>query len=133
MYLKKFFESVLPPLSWTVMILVLLCLPGSTLSGIHAPHIPHLDKYVHFLLFMGLGGLWNTYLICKKNSPENLKKGLSLVFLLAVAYGGLLEIVQYCFVPDRSFDVLDIVADAAGAAVAWTIFHFKILRINSGN
>jgi VanZ family protein len=127
------FESAKIPSAWTLMILVLLCLPGSTIADLEGPKIPHLDKYVHFLLFAAFSGLWNIYLICKRKSPERIKKGYLLVFFSAVLYGALLEVIQYYFVPERSFDMGDIAADAAGSAAAYAVFYFKLLRINSGN
>lgn len=133
LYLQKILRSVYTPLSWAFMILVLLCLPGSTIARLEGPKIPHLDKYVHFLLFAGLVALWNFYLICKNYSTERLYKGYRLVLFSAVIYGVVLEVVQYCFIPDRSFDLADIVADSAGAAAAYAVFYFKLLRINPGN
>ncbi|WP_241237945.1 VanZ family protein [Pseudoflavitalea rhizosphaerae] len=127
------FESVLTPIAWTFTILVLLCIPGSSIPDLDGPVIPHFDKLVHFLLFAVFSGLWNIYLSCKKYSTERLKKGFWLVFLSAVFYGALLEVIQYYLVPDRSFDPGDIAADAAGGAAAYAYSYFKLLRINSGN
>jgi VanZ family protein len=125
--------SIYAPLFWTLLILVLLCLPGSTIADLDGPKIPHFDKYVHFFLFAAWSGLWNFYLSCKNSSTGNLQKGYWLVFLAALVYGSLLEVIQYYFVPDRSFDLMDIAADTAGAAAAFLLFYFKLLKINSGN
>ncbi|MBO9632631.1 MAG: VanZ family protein [Chitinophagaceae bacterium] len=130
LYLKKVLSSKYTPLTWTFLILVLLCLPGSAIEKLDGPRIPHFDKYVHFLLFAGCCGLWSFYLSCKKYSPERLKKWYLQVFLITVIYGAVLEVVQYYFVPDRSFDLGDIAADAAGAFAAYLLFHFNLLKIN---
>lgn len=130
LYLKKVLSSVYTPIAWTVLILVLLCLPGSTIEELDAPRIPYLDKYVHFLLFAAYCGLWNFYLICKRYSPGRLKKWYLQIFLTGVIYGALLEVIQYYFVPDRSFDLEDIAADAAGAVAAYLLFYFNLLKIN---
>ncbi|NML20389.1 VanZ family protein [Pseudoflavitalea sp. G-6-1-2] len=128
--MKKITENLFVPLAWTIAVQVLLCLPGSTISGIPGPKIPHFDKFVHFILFGVLGVLWSYYAWAKKKSGLNVAKWFRLVFLAVVANGIVLEIIQYCFIPDRSFDWWDILADTAGAAVAWAICYFKLLKIN---
>ncbi|HVK49933.1 MAG TPA: VanZ family protein [Pseudobacter sp.] len=128
--LINFLKKTSTPVSFTVIILVLLCLPGSSLPDLDGPIIPHFDKYIHFLIFGAFSGLWNIYLLCKNYSPERLYRGYLLVFLAAVLYGAVLEVIQYYFVPDRSFDLGDIAADTAGAAAAYAAFYFKILKIN---
>lgn len=130
LYLKKITESLFVPLAWTIAVQVLLCLPGATISGISGPEIPHFDKYVHFILFGVLGVLWSYYVWAKKKMEPAVAKWFRFVFMAVVANGILLEVVQYCFIPDRSFDWWDILADAAGAAVAWAICYFKLLKIN---
>lgn len=115
------------------MILILLCLPGSAIADLDGPKIPYFDKYIHFFLFAGFSGLWSIYLICKNYSPEKLNRAYLLVFIVGVVYGAVMELVQYYFIPDRSFDLGDIAADAAGSAAAYVLFYFKLLKINSGN
>lgn len=75
-------------------------------------HIPHLDKIAHIGLFGGLSFLWSLFLHYRNGVGRN-------VFLLvAVAvsiYGVAIEFYQFYFIPKRSFDVYDIVADVCGA------------------
>ena len=130
LYLKKLTESLFLPLAWTIVVQVLLCLPGSTIDGIPGPDIPNADKYVHIILFGVLGVLWSYYVWTKKKREGNMARWFRIVFLAVTANGILLEIIQYCFIPDRSYDWWDILADMAGAGTAWAICYFKLLKIN---
>ena len=71
--------------------------------GVHAtPPFPGADKVFHFFLFAGLGGLLQLALQQKKT-----------VALTGVLYGILDEIHQF-YVPGRSCDPFDMLADALG-------------------
>lgn len=130
MALKKIFGNIFIPLGWTVLIQILLCLPGSSLPGISAFRIPHFDKYVHIVLFGVFASLWCYFFYCKGISTERLRKIFLGVFFAAAINGILLEFIQYFFIPDRSFDYLDIVANVAGAGIAITICSIKLLKIS---
>jgi VanZ family protein len=45
----------------------------------------------------------------------------ALVLVLVAAYAGVSEVVQGIALEDRSGDVLDVVADLAGAGLGWTV------------
>lgn len=49
----------------------------------------------------------------------NRKKSFLLIALLGVSYGIAMEFVQRYCIPHRSFDVWDIVADAAGCVAGY--------------
>ena len=130
MALKKIFGSIILPLCWTVLIQVLLCLPGSSLPGMSTFKIPHFDKYVPIVLFGVFASLWCYFFYCKGFSTEKLRKFFLGVFFAAAVNGILLEFIQYFFIPDRSFDVWDIVANLAGAGIAAAISYIKLLKIS---
>jgi VanZ family protein len=73
------------------------------------PHIANFDKVVHFFLF----GLLAT-LICRIQSGWRMA---ILAVAVTSAYGAMDELHQ-SFVPGRSCDVLDWVADTSGASLA---------------
>ncbi|WEK37302.1 MAG: VanZ family protein [Candidatus Pseudobacter hemicellulosilyticus] len=128
--MKKLVANIYLPLIWTLLIQVSLCLPGSSLpsTGIK---VPFFDKIVHFTLFAGFGALWCLYIYCKEFSPEKTRRLFVWVFLTATANGILLEFIQLFFIPDRSFDALDIVANMAGAAAACWICCNKLLKTSA--
>jgi len=126
--LEKYFGKLFIPLAWTIFIQVLLCLPGSTLpdtTGFLA--IPNLDKVVHIIIFGTLVGLWCFYFSRKISSPQKLKLTFFIVFLLAAFNGIIIEYIQKYYIPNRTFDQGDIIADILSAAIAYGICNVKLL------
>ncbi|MBN8666688.1 MAG: VanZ family protein [Chitinophagales bacterium] len=109
------FPPILPALLWTTLLTVLLCLPGEKIPSGGLLNIPHLDKPVHFILFGILTIAW-CYFIWKKMTatPASIQTFYTISFL-SLVYGVIMEFVQANFIPHRSFDYWDIVADAIGS------------------
>jgi len=79
------------------------------------------DKIVHLLEFAILGFLLSFGYIISLNSPLRIKA--TSTFLTGILLGVLDEIHQY-FVPRRSTDILDWVADVAGVLAGLFIFIY---------
>ena len=125
--------------------LTLVIFLASSRSELAAPNlwaIPHLDKYLHFLIF----GLLATNLIriplCTNKHLNN-----ALAFALSSLYGFADEYRQ-SFTLERSVELSDALADSLGALVAtqiyarwtayknlleWPILSFKKLFLKSGS
>jgi VanZ family protein len=101
------------PVGWSVFTQIMLCLPGSLFSGPGLFKIPHLDKIAHLILFGGLAACWILYYQYRKRpAPKNLHW---IILLIISIYGVAIEFFQLYFIPNRSFDTGDIVADVCGA------------------
>jgi hypothetical protein len=100
------------PLSWSIFTQILLSIPGNLLEGTGMLHIPHLDKIAHIGLFGGLSLLWCLFLHYRSGISRNV---FLLVVMIVSMYGVAVEFFQFYFIPNRSFDVYDIVADVCGA------------------
>ena len=89
-------------------IILVISVPIITILSIHEVNLESstnfLDKALHFLCF--------TYLTLITWLSRFLSKDLH-VYVIVLAYGILIEIVQR-FLPDRSFEYLDIFADSVG-------------------
>ncbi len=70
-------------------------------------HIPHLDKYLHLGLFFAVAASWRF----ARMRPKH-------VAIYGVVLGIVTEIVQGALPWPRTPDVLDVVADAIGIAIA---------------
>lgn len=96
-------------LLYLVFITILSLTPGSP----DHKGLPGLDKLVHFLFYLILG-----HLLIKNLNESKLKSRFLLKFAAAVfissSYGIIIEILQG-FVPYRSPEPLDIVANSAGS------------------
>ena len=117
-YFKKAAAHKWVPVTWTLLTVVLLCLPGAAIPGGGLFNIPHFDKIVHVLLFGGMVWWWVLYFDSRQ--PRQLIPGSKIIVLvcLTVALGVILEFVQLNFIPNRSFDTGDIYANGAGSLLA---------------
>lgn len=109
-----------------ILILFLTCLPGRFI-----PEVPALydlldpDKLVHIILFAVLVFLW----------LRGLKRPHPLIFLrnnavlltlnLGVLLGGLTELLQAWFIPNRTASIYDFIVNVAGCFLGWWLFVMK--------
>jgi VanZ family protein len=128
--IKKLFANLLAPLGWTLIMETLFCLPGSSLPDPEKLNVPDLDKLVHIILFGGFVSLWSYYYYRRIKSPNTLKIIFFWVYVFAAFNGVLIEFLQKYFIPGRSFDTVDIIADMTGASLAYGICNIKLLKIN---
>lgn len=103
---------------WALVIFVLCALPGEKLPD---PHIntPHLDKVVHFGMFFIMA-----LLLCNELEYQTKltpRKIYLVTVCIALIYGGVIELLQHNFF-HRSGDMLDLLADVAGAIVGCLLY-----------
>jgi hypothetical protein len=119
--LNRTFIALLLSLLWLTICTILLTIPGNNLPsehwiGIWAEKI-QLDKWVHVGLFTIMVILWSWTF---SNKPTHKKNTYYFyITILWIAYGIGMEYVQKYFVVNRSFDRLDMLADAAGAFIGY--------------
>src|ERR1700712_2363372 len=95
-YKKNFGKRYIAVL-WSLIVLILLALPGKMLPNEPTFAIPNLDKIVHITLFGGFVVFWCLYI---SNRQTTTIKRLSLFFLafaVAVIFGITMEYVQKYF------------------------------------
>jgi hypothetical protein len=126
--IKRLLSKPFAAVTWTILIQVLLCLPGSTIPSGGLFEIPQLDKIVHITLFGGLTGFWCYFFYLKGIAPGKLKTIFFIIYLLACANGIILEFIQRDYIPNRSFDQGDIIADIIAASIAYGICNIKLLK-----
>lgn len=90
-------------------------------TGTHLPKVPDVlpvlnDKAKHFVGYFGL-----TILLCYVGTSTDLVPRFRRVAVIALSYGIVDELTQL-FVPGRSAEFLDFVADACGVACAIGIY-----------
>ncbi len=83
--------------------------------------IPSLDKGIHLVEFAILGFLLSLgFFLSFKTSPRT---QFTWVLISGILLGGGIEIYQY-FLPVRSFEILDLVADSIGILIGLLVFLF---------
>ena len=91
------------------------------------PLFENADKLMHFMMYMGLSCVITFNM--RKSGKSLLLTAFTAVFLSA-AYGGVLELLQPFF-PPRTCDLLDFIADAAGAIVGFIITDIAWIQTHS--
>jgi VanZ family protein len=125
--LKKSDRYLLPALGWLILSTVLLTLPQSAFrGGSWFSKIPWFDKWVHIGMFGIMAVLLCWGIFKRKSNDDKLKTYFIWAGCACLAYGVAMEFVQKFWVPFRSFDAGDVVADGVGAA-AGVIFSFQKL------
>lgn len=116
---------------WSVVVLLILFLPGGATPK--APVlIPHLDKFIHFTIFMIL-----TVLSIKGLRPHKrmnrwcISIPQSFTLLAVILFAGASEVVQEQWIPGRGGDIADFIADFLGIFVGVIIYIF-MGRIRKG-
>lgn len=104
---------------WFIIMCVLFFLPGSALPEEHGWMILiRIDKLVHIFLFAILFLLWRIAFNLKFRNYT-----IWLIFLV-VAYGLAVELIQKYWIPGRSFDLYDVLADTIGCLVGLLIYMY---------
>jgi VanZ family protein len=125
---KKYLAKIYPAIAWTIIVIVLLSLPGTMLPSETHFSIPQFDKFVHITLFGGFVLLWNIYISTRLLPTKKLLRWFFLFFMLGNALGIGMEFVQKYWIPFRDFDTVDIIADMIGAALAYGISNMYLIR-----
>src|SRR5690606_27055636 len=103
-------------------ILVLTLMPS---SGV--PRWPwiaqlHLDKFVHAFLF-GMQCVLLGLAFARSTSQRYAARPFFLAFLLALAYGAMIEVLQEGMGTGRRGDLGDLLADGAGALLGYALLR----------
>jgi glycopeptide antibiotics resistance protein len=107
-------KRYLPFAGWTLVILALCSMPGKAIPQISWLELLSFDKLVH-------AGIFFVEQLLLMRIVARAYRWLA--FSFTVAYGGLLELMQYYVFSERSGDVLDFMANATGALVGLLLYR----------
>lgn len=120
--IKYFWKSLV----WGLFILIICGIPGDELSKFKIVTVPYLDKVVHLTLYF----IFTIFLYSGFTLRNEEKGGSAKPFLygslISLLYGVTIEVLQLYVFSHRSFELLDIVADAIGilaALVSYSAIH----------
>ncbi|HUX53702.1 MAG TPA: VanZ family protein [Williamwhitmania sp.] len=120
--IKYFWKSIV----WGLFILIICGIPGDELSKFKIVTVPYLDKVVHLTLYY----IFTIFLYSAFNHRnDELKKNAKPFLygsLIALFYGIAIELLQLYVFSHRSFELLDIAANALGvfaALVSYAAIH----------
>ncbi|ODT35092.1 MAG: hypothetical protein BGN92_04335 [Sphingobacteriales bacterium 41-5] len=125
--MKKILHGWWPAIAWLAIVIILLVLPGSAFPQEVWPSEIQPDKVVHVVLFAIL--VWT---FCRafyeKRPSSNLVYTFIIITITSILFGLIMEYVQKNFIPNRSFDEGDLIADAIGAVAGYIISCWLYLR-----
>ena len=125
----QFFRNYpfLPAVLFFIITVVLLTLPGSSFPNSHLFDIPFFDKWVHIGMFSTLCFLFTFPIVHFSISDSKKRQWFWIILFSGIIYGVLMEFVQKYWAINRSFDILDMVADSIGSLLA-LIISYQILN-----
>jgi hypothetical protein len=110
-----------------VLIFILLSMPSSGEPGTgwlsYLLELPYADKVIHVGLFGSLALSLFSHLEQYSNISFRSTRTKALSLILCIVFGIGMEFYQKYFVPSRSLDVIDMLADAMGALLALPFFN----------
>ena len=120
------YKYYLPAIFWFVFILFATLSNVSTLEALNWKNFFSYDKPIHMILFgtqaylVVLGAHKNAFTI---SSKFNL-----LVCLITALFGASIEYLQILLTTSRSFDYIDMLANAIGALIAYFVIKSKFIK-----
>jgi glycopeptide antibiotics resistance protein len=117
--MKITIKSFWPAVIFLIGATVLFCLSGEEFPKKSWFDKIYLDKWIHVGLFTGLVLLWSLPLVHRIKANARPRKALMWTAIAFIGYGIVIEVIQGSFIPHRSFDVMDIAADALGCGLGF--------------
>jgi VanZ family protein len=125
------FKRFWPGISWFIVLMVLICTPGKNLPESKFLSEIFFDKIVHVGCFALLAWLFY-YPIAKTGLPASVKRHyLIKICLSTIIWGLATELIQRYFIPGRSFDLKDWLADSVGAVLAFAVAKWWPVKAKS--
>jgi VanZ family protein len=120
---NKFFAYWFPIFVYCLLIFIQSSRPSPDIT----PHWPYVDKVLHFSAYALLSALF-----LRAFNTTRIKNNLKLIFILSVLLSSLYGIsdeIHQSFVPYRTADAMDVLADILGS-IAGVYLYQKTLSIS---
>ena len=123
--IKKF----IPGIAWFFVVLTLICIPGYDLPKVDNWMIQiNYDKLIHVGIFAVLAFLFMQPLTKSSLSKKQQWQYFIKIALATVVWGYTTEVIQKFFIPGRSYDLTDWLADSIGGIIAMIFCKLYFLK-----
>jgi VanZ like family len=122
-------KKYIPGIAWFFLTLIAISIPGYDLPKV-GPWFEQIsfDKLIHTFLFGMLAVLF-MYPVAIAPIPVKEKYNWFIKVVLATLLWGLTtELIQKYIIPNRSYDTVDLLADALGGIIAYIFFKIRFGR-----
>ena len=117
--MKLVVKSFWPGVVWFILASIAFFLPGSALPDDDWFGKIQADKIIHIGLFAVMVAIWCLPLFHKPSQTLRLPKLVIQIPFIFFGYSIMVEFIQHFFIPGRSFDLVDILADGVGCVVGF--------------
>jgi VanZ family protein len=118
------FKHMKWPVLWALVILILCGIPGRDIPHISFLELLEFDKFVHAGIFFVLLLLTARGFALQTNNRTLSKSFRLFAFIICVAYGGALEIMQQLVFVGRSADIYDFIANSFGCVMGVILYRY---------
>lgn len=116
------FRHLVPSILWTIAIIILYALPGNDLPGTRLWDLIPLDKVAHFVVF-ALYSCMLCIALAKQTRTRFFRLSpAQFAVVWGLVFGSILEAIQGAAFAQRTTDVMDMLANAAGIGLGYVIF-----------
>ena len=126
--MKITIKSLWPGIAGLLIATILFLLPGKEFPEEDWFAEIYLDKWVHVGLFATLVSLWCLPVIHSVSDSSRVRKIFVWIALLFLAYGIGIEWIQGAYIPNRTFGVDDMVADAVGCGIGFLFSRLQLKK-----
>lgn len=109
---------------WAIIVLGLSTMSGKKVEEIPLMNIPNMDKVAHFGMYFALTFLLLFDFSRFKAKSILWKKIITISLVIAILFGGSMELLQEIPSLQRSTDILDFLANSCGAICAALSFRY---------
>ncbi len=107
---KSFIISIM----WGIFILLACTIPANRVSKVSLFGIGHMDKVFHFLVYLIFSLVLYFELYKYRNAFKTRYFVFLLIFLIPLAWGTIIELIQFYLLSDREGSIADIIANTGG-------------------
>jgi glycopeptide antibiotics resistance protein len=121
-------KNFIPAFAWHLLSLILVCIPGNRLPKMdNWFDLLNFDKLIHTGLFGGVAGFYMLPILLAKISKSVKLRWFQKISLASALWSISLEFLQ-TYVPKRSCDPVDMVANVLGVIIAYLLFRFLLKK-----
>lgn len=118
-----FWRPMLPAICWAILVLCLYAIPGNEIKSSTFWELFAADKLGHTAIFAVFTVILRVGFKRQRSFPGIAYRSAWISLLVAIVYGGILELVQDIFFEDRTSEYLDFIANTIGAFLGLLLFR----------
>jgi glycopeptide antibiotics resistance protein len=125
LFKKEGYQKYIPGIAWFLLTLTAIGIPGKDLPKFGEWYNQiSFDKLIHSFLFGMLAVFFMLPVAFSDKTSKQKKQWYFKIALAAAIWGFTAEVIQKYFIPGRSYDIVDVLANTVGVIAAYLIFNF---------